>query len=38
MIVLACGENSLRIVPPLILTEKQAREGLSILKKTLKDS
>lgn len=35
LIVLSCGENAIRIVPPLILTEKQAREGLSILKQTL---
>ena len=35
LIVLSCGENSLRIVPPLILTAKQAKEGLGILKKTL---
>jgi len=37
LIVLACGENSLRFVPPLILTEKQAREGLKILRNTLGD-
>lgn len=36
LITLTCGENSLRFVPPLILTEKQAREGLKILKETLK--
>ena len=35
LIALSCGENSLRFVPPLILSEKQAREGLGILKKTL---
>lgn len=35
LVALSCGENSLRFVPPLILTEKQAREGLSIIKKTL---
>ncbi len=35
LIVLSCGENAVRIVPPLILTEKQAKEGLAILKKTL---
>ena len=37
LIVLSCGENALRIVPPLILTEKQAKEGLGILKKTLSE-
>lgn len=37
LIILACGENSIRLVPPLILSEKQAREGLSIIKKTLDD-
>jgi acetylornithine/N-succinyldiaminopimelate aminotransferase len=35
LIALSCGENSLRFVPPLILTEKQAREGLGILRKAL---
>lgn len=35
LIALSCGENSIRLVPPLILTEKQAKEGLSIIKKTL---
>ncbi len=37
LIILSCGENSIRLVPPLILTEKQAKEGLTILKKTLDD-
>ncbi len=37
LIALSCGENALRFVPPLILTEKQAKEGLSILKQTLDD-
>lgn len=36
LITLTCGDNALRFVPPLILTEKQAREGLDILRKTLK--
>jgi 4-aminobutyrate aminotransferase-like enzyme len=36
LVTLTCGENALRFVPPLILTEKQAREGLKILKDTLK--
>lgn len=35
LLILTCGENALRFVPPLILTEKQAKEGLAILKKTL---
>lgn len=35
LVALSCGENSLRIVPPLILTEIQAKEGLSILKNSL---
>lgn len=38
LLVLSCGENALRLVPPLILTEKQAKEGLKILKKTLGDA
>jgi len=35
LITLTCGDNALRFVPPLILTEKQAKEGLAILRKTL---
>lgn len=35
LIALSCGDNSLRLVPPLILTEKQAKEGMAIIKKTL---
>lgn len=35
LVALSCGENSLRIVPPLILTKKQAKEGLGIIRKTL---
>lgn len=35
LIVLSCGKNSLRIVPPLILTAKEAKKGLSILQKVL---
>jgi acetylornithine/N-succinyldiaminopimelate aminotransferase len=37
LVALSCGENALRFVPPLILTKKEAEEGLSILKKTLDD-
>ncbi len=35
LIVLSCGKNALRIVPPLILTPKEARKGLAILEKVL---
>ncbi len=35
LVVLSCGDNSFRFVPPLILTPKQAKEGLSIIKSTL---
>ncbi len=35
LVALSCGDNSLRIVPPLILTKKQAKEGLAIIRKTL---
>lgn len=31
------GKNTLRLTPPLILTEDQANEALEILRKTLKD-
>jgi acetylornithine/N-succinyldiaminopimelate aminotransferase len=37
LISLSCGENALRIVPPLILTEEQAKEGLAILRRTLEE-
>lgn len=36
LVVLSCGENSLRIVPPLILKPKQAEEGLKILEKVIR--
>ena len=37
LVALSCGENALRLVPPLVLTKKQAQEGLSIIKATLDD-
>jgi acetylornithine/N-succinyldiaminopimelate aminotransferase len=38
LITLTCGENALRFVPPLTLTEKEAREGLKIVRNTLKQA
>lgn len=38
LVALSCGENALRIVPPLILNEKQAKEGLAILRETLRET
>lgn len=35
LIVLSCGNNSLRIVPPLTLTPKEAKKGLAILETVL---
>ncbi len=35
LIVLSCGKNSLRIVPPLILSAREAKKGLSILQSVL---
>lgn len=35
LIVLSCGKNSLRIVPPLTLTPKEAKKGLAILERVL---
>ena len=34
----AAGKGTLRLTPPLILTEEQAKEGLSIIEKTLKEA
>jgi len=31
------GADTLRLTPPLIMTEDQAREGLAIIKKTLEE-
>jgi acetylornithine/N-succinyldiaminopimelate aminotransferase len=36
LVVLSCGENSLRIVPPLVLSPEDARVGLEILEDALK--
>lgn len=36
LITLTCGENALRVIPPLVLTEKEAKQGLAILRETLK--
>lgn len=38
LLTLTCGENSLRLVPPLILTPAQAKEGLAIIKSTLEQA
>ena len=35
LIVLSCGKNSLRIVPPLILKPGEAKKGLKILRKVI---
>lgn len=35
LIVLSCGKNSLRIVPPLILKPGEAKKGLAILRRVL---
>lgn len=35
LLTLTAGENVLRLLPPLILTEAEAREGISILKEVL---
>ncbi len=37
LIALTCGKNALRFVPPLIIGEKEVKESLDILKKTLKE-
>lgn len=36
LVILTCGENSLRIVPPLVLSPDEAREGLGLLEDALK--
>jgi acetylornithine/succinyldiaminopimelate/putrescine aminotransferase len=35
LITLACGDNSLRFVPPLIVTKKEVDKAMTILEKTL---
>jgi len=35
LIVNAAGENTIRIVPPLVLSEAQARDGLARLRKAI---
>lgn len=37
LVVLACGENSLRILPPLIITKEHVDEAMAKLRQTLLD-
>ena len=34
LIVLPAGDNVVRLLPPLTITEEEAREGLALLNKT----
>ncbi len=36
LLILGCGENTIRLVPPLIITQKEADTALSILEEVLK--
>jgi len=38
LLLLSCGESTVRIAPPLILTHEQAEEGLDILEEALKEA
>lgn len=36
LLVITCGTNTLRIVPPLVITEEETARGLDVLEKALK--
>jgi len=37
LLVITCGKNTVRIVPPLIIGEQEIKEGVYILEKVLKE-
>ncbi|MEO0105430.1 MAG: aminotransferase class III-fold pyridoxal phosphate-dependent enzyme [candidate division WOR-3 bacterium] len=37
LLILPCGISTIRIAPPLIITEEEASVGLEILEDTLKE-
>ncbi len=38
LVLLGCGKSSIRLIPPLIITEEQAKIGLDILEEAIKAS
>jgi len=38
LVLLPCGKSAVRLAPPLIINEEEAKLGLSILKEAIKDS
>ncbi|OYT37273.1 MAG: aspartate aminotransferase family protein, partial [Desulfurococcales archaeon ex4484_58] len=38
LVLLGCGKSSIRIIPPLIITEEEAKIGLEIIEKALEES
>ncbi|HIP57040.1 MAG TPA: aminotransferase class III-fold pyridoxal phosphate-dependent enzyme, partial [Ignisphaera aggregans] len=38
LVLLGCGKSAIRIIPPLIITEEQAKIGLDILEEAIKAS
>jgi len=38
LVLLPCGKSSIRLIPPLVITEEEAKIGLEIFRKSVKDS
>jgi len=38
MIILGCGENTIRFCPPLVITEAEVTEGLAVFEQALAES
>jgi 4-aminobutyrate aminotransferase len=36
LVLLGCGKSSIRLIPPLVIGEEEAKEGLRILRETIK--
>jgi len=38
LLILGCGKNAIRIVPPLVISKQEMDEGLDILKSVIEDT
>ncbi|MCY0867716.1 MAG: acetyl ornithine aminotransferase family protein [Desulfurococcus sp.] len=38
LVLLPCGKSSIRLIPPLVISEEEAKLGLEVFKKSVKDS
>ncbi|ACL10453.1 4-aminobutyrate aminotransferase [Desulfurococcus amylolyticus 1221n] len=38
LVLLPCGKSSIRLIPPLVISEEEAKTGLEIFKKSVKES